>query len=408
DLGYATGTSFSAPLVTGGLAMMQQFFRGQMSNQELLARIYATANKEGKYANTMLYGQGLVDFGAAMNPVGTMLVETQASAYSLSATRLRPGGALGDGLSQSLTGREVVAFDQLGAPFWRSLPGMVDSDRRWSHSSRLRLQKFLSPGTSEVDAALTEAVPFAARGDWQFGLREQVLNAGSLLNLTEQAMTLTYAPDEEWEFTAFTTTARAGWRQGQERGAMLIWRPRGTGVGLRLGVLGEPHGLLGSETDGAFGRVAAHSAVAGLQWDGVWRQWRIGADVEWGRVHAAVGDGLLDGLSGVVTSAASLQASRRFNRRDKLLFSLSQPPRVERGSLHLRLPIGRTFTGELVQQDVVAHLRPSGRQIDLAAHWYRSGIGGGELRLGALYSRHADHIAGTSEFSVMLGWVSVF
>ena len=63
------GTSFAAPIVAGGLALMKQRFP-EMSNIELLQRMYATANKEGIYADTATYGQGLLDLGAAMAPIG--------------------------------------------------------------------------------------------------------------------------------------------------------------------------------------------------------------------------------------------------------------------------------------------------------------------------------------------------
>ena len=45
------GTSYAAPMVTGGLAVMKHFFRNQLSNTALVERLYATAKKTGKHAN---------------------------------------------------------------------------------------------------------------------------------------------------------------------------------------------------------------------------------------------------------------------------------------------------------------------------------------------------------------------
>ena len=64
------GTSFAAPFVSGGLALMKQLFRGQLSNTALVTRLYSTANKTGEYADRSIYGQGLMDLGAATSPVG--------------------------------------------------------------------------------------------------------------------------------------------------------------------------------------------------------------------------------------------------------------------------------------------------------------------------------------------------
>ena len=53
-----SGTSYSAPIVVGGLALMRQYFREQMTGTDLLRRLYATANKTGRYADADLSGRG--------------------------------------------------------------------------------------------------------------------------------------------------------------------------------------------------------------------------------------------------------------------------------------------------------------------------------------------------------------
>ena len=64
------GTSLAAPYVSGSLALMKQLFRGQISNTQLVSRLLTTAKDDGVYANTAIYGQGLLDLGAASNPWG--------------------------------------------------------------------------------------------------------------------------------------------------------------------------------------------------------------------------------------------------------------------------------------------------------------------------------------------------
>ena len=41
------GTSFAAPMVTGGLALTSQYFRRQLSNEDVLARVLETADRSG-------------------------------------------------------------------------------------------------------------------------------------------------------------------------------------------------------------------------------------------------------------------------------------------------------------------------------------------------------------------------
>ena len=66
----ADGTSFAAPMVTGALALMKQRFGDQLSNTELVARLFETADKSGVYADRDTYGQGVLDLGAALAPLG--------------------------------------------------------------------------------------------------------------------------------------------------------------------------------------------------------------------------------------------------------------------------------------------------------------------------------------------------
>ena len=57
--GYVTvqGTSYAAPTVAGSLAILKQAFPS-LGNDELVARLFATANKTGIYAAISIYGQG--------------------------------------------------------------------------------------------------------------------------------------------------------------------------------------------------------------------------------------------------------------------------------------------------------------------------------------------------------------
>lgn len=124
----AGGTSFAAPMVAGGLAVMKHRFRGQLSNQALLARLLQTADRKGRYADETVYGRGLMDLAAATAPVGGERVATGARVTGpggeLWSTRLGLGEAVGDSLERSLAGRKIVTFDSLGAGVWLGLdPG---------------------------------------------------------------------------------------------------------------------------------------------------------------------------------------------------------------------------------------------------------------------------------------------
>ena len=103
--GTGGGTSFAAPMVAGGLAIMRQLFRDQLSSEELVTRLFATADSTGVYSDRAIYGRGKLDLAAATHPVGVLEVPVGASriasAYqagrNLSGTRLSLGSAFGGG-----------------------------------------------------------------------------------------------------------------------------------------------------------------------------------------------------------------------------------------------------------------------------------------------------------------------
>ena len=124
-----SGTSGAAPIVTGGVALLTQRFRGQLGADEIVARLLATANKTGIYADSDVYGQGLLDLDAATRPRMRTQILTGASfdgpAAAEDLSSLAGGPAFGDALARGLAGRELAAFDQLDAPFFRPLGGYL-------------------------------------------------------------------------------------------------------------------------------------------------------------------------------------------------------------------------------------------------------------------------------------------
>ena len=400
------GTSFAAPLVSGGLAVMRHVFRDQLTSEELLTRLFRTANKSGIYANRAIYGQGLMDLGAATNPVGELQVVAGGgsvgdSGHPLSATRLSMGGPLGDGLATSLGGVELAAIDALGAPFWfdssaLALPsgGGISNERR--------LHDLIAPRRKRR----REASGHQDRAGWRFGFyKSPVASESSLFDLAENAATVSYRTPGGLEATAFAASGLTREKnESPDAGLALAWRPPASGLGARLGWLREEDSALGSKADGAFGRLSADSFVAGVEAEAALGGWTLAAEAEAGfsRIHA--GGGMIAGFSDVTTSALALSARRRLSPRDALTLSVSQPPRVESGRARLSLPVGRTWSGTILRRPVLADMAPSGRQIDLSMRWRRANVWSGELSLEAIWSRHPGHVEKKPELGLLAGW----
>ena len=100
--GVFGGTSIAAPYVTASLAALKSMFPN-LSYQDVRARILATADRTGRYADAANYGRGRLDLDAASRPEGgtrfalgaldTGAVASTAGAYRMS--REAAGVALG-------------------------------------------------------------------------------------------------------------------------------------------------------------------------------------------------------------------------------------------------------------------------------------------------------------------------
>lgn len=417
--GLATlnGTSFSAPMVTGGLAVMKHLFRDQLSNTELLARLLTTADDSGIYSNTNVYGHGLMDLGAATSPVGVMTVtmgdRVGGPATPLQTSQIQPGSAFGDGFTQSLLGHEIAALDALGAPFWFDLGDFTATVKDPSMAAQLR--EFLVPAlgpesTQESGTGFTYGGGVSRNSDLarlRLGLLEAPAGAKEgHFALAGHALALTLSGQNGLSATAFTTEGII--EQTPVSGATLFWRPADSALGLRAGWMGERKTLLGSLAEGAFGTLAADAVFVGVEADTDFAGWRVGANAEIGTVRPVTGSGLITGVSPLTTSAFALHASRVLADEGAFRISISQPLRIEHGRASLSVPAGRTKAGEIERSSVAANLVPSGRQINIAAHWHQP-LTLGELRLGTVWAHEPEHRAAADpEITFLSGWLYAF
>ena len=376
---YANGTSFAAPMVSGGLAVMKQLFRGQLSNTELVSRLFATAKKTGIHANRSIYGQGLMDLGAATNPWGTPAFMgagsslANADGASIETSFVSLGAPLGDSLPQSLNQQEVTAFDGLGAPFWFEAGNFTVPSEGASVATRLN--RFLAPPPRP-------SIPTT----WQFNLQEKATATETgHLALTHGASRFTMAGPQGIAATAFQ-------KPQEVEGLTLFWTPASLPpLTMAAGYLNENQSLLGSEGSGAFGQLSGETLFLSAGLNTRFGDWQLAAQGEIGQVSPAVSQSqFIDTISSLSTSAFRLAASRPFANGSALRFSLSQPLRVDSGTTNLSFPTGRTQEGLVVGKTLSAPLIPSGRQLDLSAQldlpWLE-----GDLSLGATQSLQPRH-----------------
>ncbi len=126
----AGGTSIAAPYVTASLAALKSMFPN-LSYQQVRARILATADRAGRYADAATYGRGRLDLDAASRPVGGTnfvlgAVDTGAVASTAGAYVSLPEGAV----ERYLAGRTTLVLDGFQrAPFEVALDAFAAARR---------------------------------------------------------------------------------------------------------------------------------------------------------------------------------------------------------------------------------------------------------------------------------------
>ena len=403
------GTSFAAPMVAGGLAVMKHRFRGQLSNEDLLVRLLETADRTGRYGDETTYGRGLMDLAAATAPVGGERVATgtrvAGPGRTLWSTRLGLGGAVGDSLERSLAGREIVAFDSLGAPFWYRLGDRMTASVPSSGRSRLRELLWQKPGGGAFAERQPQDRVESGPTRWETDLlvAPAGMEAGHLA-LAGNAPSLRHV-EGGLELNAFSTVGME--RRLPVAGAALVWREGP--VGLRGGWLAETESALGTRTQGAFGKLAANGIFAGIEGETRIDAWRVFGAVELGLTRPAPEGGLIEDVSPVATSALALHAERAAGEGRTVRFSIAQPLRVEAGRASLSIPVGRTKDGGVQSERVASGLVPSGRQFDLSTQLHQRLEVGGGLRIGVHLSLDPGHRAeARPELDLLAGYRRIF
>ena len=437
-VGYANwrGTSFAAPYVTGGLAVMKHWFRSQMANEELLERLYKTArvtpdgvapggscpehlDLDGNLSDcelSSILGRGLMDLGAATAPIGMTSIALGSRVAGggplARSSWVASGQAMGDGMRRSLAGRQMAVFDSLGAPFW------IDA-ARFVHGTRppdpgARLLRWLVDEDGANDAASVSGddwfAPAGRAGPAGTGLRfgYGAAPGGAHMSLASRPAAA-QARFGNAVLSAFASTGSSGEAglhsvDGDTHGLALSWKPAHERAGLHAGWIRETETLFGSNAEGAFGRFSSDLSFIGASGSFEAGGWRFDMAGELGHAMPDAVNGLLaDTDTAVISSALSAKAARPL-AGGTLRLSLQQPLRIESGHLHLSLPIGRTPEGTVQRQRIPVSMEPSGRQLDFGIDWTEPVAPGAVWRIGAIVSHDPGHDTdGKSEALVLAG-----
>ena len=377
--GEGEGTSYAAPQVSGALAALKSMFPN-LGFQDVRNRILFTADRTGIYAESSIYGQGLLDLEAASRPVGGTLfslgghddgpvVTTQDARLSL------PAGAV----SQSLAGEEILVLDRYQrAPFLVPISHYAGVGRR---DLSMRDLEFIAPRRTSADE--DDAPVLAITGeDFQVNRTSHgtwILGAGRGAGLMKGFATLAGSPLPHGRFRmarnalgmAVGLTTEAGELHAsavtnpEEAGGsgfgVMGWSPRsvltaslvGAQASYALGAsfasgLKRPFGLKGT---GAFG-LSGDSVDLGVRHN-LFASEAVRLGLENRLTHLAPNEGTLVALDDALLATAELDLSIRLTRRATLNARLSLERPIESGEARIRTARSVDEDGRIDYDDIV-------------------------------------------------------
>ncbi len=455
--GLWNGTSFAAPQIAAGVALLAEAFPGLPAN-DIRRRLLATADNGfftptawSDFGNGVVhgynaeFGHGFMDLRAALLPIGATGLPATNSAYGgvtpLGSTYVSGGEAQGDAVVRALAGETIAVFDSLGAGFRAPALAIYGTSARSTFAPRLR--SFAAGNTGRPAAASLSYAGENGTGGWslhagesgsvleQLGLSAAttplVTGAGNLAGLAHDALSFGMSRDmgggSSFSFYAFSgmRPESPDWPEGLAPGLSRLhpeedvsvtsgggfaWsRPLGAAtVTFGASFLSEPEGMLGMRSVGPGQSAKGLSGALdlGLAVPLAATGARIAFSAQVGTGDGS-GDGLLRGTQGAVFSAfgVSLQKESAFRDGDQIRLFARQPLRLESGNALLRVPEGRTVGGEVVWRDLSVDLAPSARQIDLGFE-YATPVGRqSRFKIGAAYAHNDGHVRDSSGVSLM-------
>lgn len=355
------GTSFAVPAVAGALAILKQAFPS-IGHDELVQRLYSTADKSGPYADRAIYGQGLVDLDAATRPVGTLQLmaagDVGGQTHSATGSTMSLSPPFGDALSQAFEGREVLLLDRLQSPFFSDFSAFAQA-QPIDHSRRLLadlLDRLQNPAPQPSGSRISE---------W-LGL------AGTRMNF--DSVSLAFGEDNRAALSKSFTVS-----------------PKRDASILTLAALHEPDSALGARTEGAFGRQRSASLAAQLNHQRELRGWSASASFAASLTSIHATDGIIRSATPAMASSFALKAQRN-TEYGALHISVTQPLRVEAGHVRVRYPSARTPDRKVVYETFQADLAPSGRQLDFEIGATRQLSPSARLGMSLRVTRDPGHI----------------
>mgnify|MGYP000029342163 FL=1 len=419
-----SGTSFVAPQISGAVALLAEAFPNHTPEQ-LTDRLLASADNsffshtdavtfgnDVEHGYNAEFGHGVMDIYAALNPIttsGYTRVFTGDSnqnslSFPLGSSRIISSRSLGDSLIQGLTGEVGYAYDSLNGGFSYDMTTAIDMysydmpkinisselskldapsnppNSSWKGNFNQVLSKLTK--TEALEARLTlgsSSLPVQSFFGSNFDLSNNLNDYGTpYLEADEGGLGLgvTYQLEESRLIIGITSPISQG--DGNTIGSRNSFvvslengTPSATATTVMAGLTQGKDNLLGSTGIDAYSLTGAKS---GTTFAAFKVQTQLGEDLSLTGIATVANTNMTSPSNSFINSASNVKSTsarlgvskRNVFGDDSVSFFVSQPNRVSKGSMSVRLSNLADNDGNLTYRKKDINLDPSARQLDFA------------------------------------------
>ena len=336
---YATynGTSMAAPMVSGGIAILFQAFP-YVETADILDLLFATADDLGAEGVDEVYGHGMMNLAAALEPSGSLNIATSSSTATNTGLALTGASLSGDSAfvgAISAAASDMVALDAFDRAYTVGALGMTTLSET-SALSAAGLSDTLRAdfeGLASFGSPITEV---AATGDAVASVAEQIRLPDAALNyraVSKETSTLA-----EVQYVALSSGD--GWQVGQS-----------------VALTQEQGQLFGNVGTGAYALAdtATTLTVGSNGTRQLGEDWTLFGGVGLSQTAVVPAAASVIAMSDQITSASAVMGLRRdqlgADQTGSFAVQLSQDRRVLDGSALTTIPVGRDDGGVIVLEE---------------------------------------------------------
>jgi hypothetical protein len=438
QIDFISGTSFSAPVVAGAVALIAEAFP-TLSSKQILQLLFMTADDLGSPGADVIYGNGRLNIGRAFQPVGTITLAGSTVVVSSFQNGTTPtaagdaaakgdldaiilddfGRAFGINLARTLTRpHEDLPLSRLGwgqstSSVTHLGPFAIAMTSRSSHQLDRDVHGEVRNGATILSATATatlrpgSAIAFQWRGSAK-AVEDFLSNAprkpslvtkdvvadhgfipfhqrafGVRQNLGKLALMTSYESGEVWN--GHLVRSRARYRAAS---VSLEKRTGNSSYSVRYTRLHEGETVLGGSFASLFGRRGSSTSFLDVSASvHAGHGWTIGGDFRRGWTKFAAGS--------MRTTAYALQLSKNrvWSLDDQLVLRVSRPLAVDSGGMLMTLPVDYDYFRQLPSYDRrQMSLVPSVKEIAVEGGYSRM-IGHANFNVNLFGRLHPNHFS---------------